>query len=51
MNARHSSTNPTLSCEEIYALTGKAARTTRENCEDGRYISAYKDTAGAWRIP
>lgn len=51
MNAYRPGTNPELSCDEVAALTGKAERTTRENCEDERYPSAHKDASGAWRIP
>lgn len=44
-------TDPEISSEEIAVLVGKAERTTRENCEDGRYPGAHKDPTGAWRVP
>lgn len=52
MTASHRpGTNPELTSEEAAILTGKAERTTRENCEDGRIPAAHKDASGAWRIP
>ena len=45
------SIDPLLKIGEVAILTKKALRTIRENCTDGRFSGASKDSLGFWLIP
>lgn len=51
MSNRNLSIDPLLNIGEVAILMKKALRTIRENCTDGRFSGAYKDSLGSWLIP
>ncbi|MCP5275053.1 MAG: hypothetical protein H6936_09425 [Burkholderiales bacterium] len=43
--------DPLLGIDIVSELITKACRTIRENCVDGKYTGAQKDSTGSWLIP
>lgn len=43
--------SPVLTNEEVASLVGISAQAVRAGCAKLRYLGAFKDLSGAWRIP
>ncbi|MBV6447869.1 MAG: hypothetical protein FCKEOINB_01506 [Nitrosomonas sp.] len=51
MSKGNLSIDPLLDIGEVAIIMKKALRTIRENCADGRFSGASKDSLGSWLIP